>query len=1357
MKKTKTSTSKSSEFAGREEKAVEQLKAFVVEHGGKPSMVAGFRSKATKSRNKFDVTFYNSEGRRFRSMIQVARHLNLVAESPTAKRKRKPSSREQEAEKKRIRRELERLRKMHQRATKSLDDLASSNNETVYPMKDRLLMEDKVIGDDRTKSAGARLPDMTGFPGISDDCTPDVLMAWDFLCTFEKTLSLAPIALDDFASALVYVPPQGQMGDDVQAPPVYLAEAHLALLKLLFNDRSSDDWWWAILETDETEGIKMAQALESQGGDVERPVIKFNFSAAMAEEEDPLITASWLNPLEKASGPGIDKVGLKNAIRTALAVCSNKWIAAYLRKALDLCKVSGKAVGQKAVIWLVKNVKEARPELGEQRVNPRTAEQAKAKVVSEVTKQMDGLDGAVPVVKDEDAVSDLEYEEEDSDDESDEELEGSAMNGDGMKEDSERPVSKLPPKPVPSLTDLLLPPQKPYYNSEFVNPFSWSHLVGATSARILHRKKRVLNEVDDSIRESNELAHLTAQEQRERESRVASRILTECVDGREGAVDDAVNLLASGGNYLSLSAEQRLCLLRVLIEAAYDTHVVHQVVSNNYKQRTSAMKALDVEQRRAKREAKQKVTEDEAAARQRLAAQAREKFLDEKREEIRQLNAKSKEFTDDVIDSLTDEDIIDFDDDIKADFEALPTAESFAKATVVAMVARIQEEEAFDTDAVRILSMDELVEKEKGELEELQGQFDGFGGEAALIDGSLDRETIRSLERLRRDIDRARSQSETLPEQRSKVLDQLTEAINDGTIKVLRAAYNAAKKAKLVGDDNETGGIWAVNAVRSVALELEKAKQNKRVLDAQRDLVAKRNKCFIRAYPVGRDRFGNCFWSFKKAPVADDSVRIWAETECVLKDSGASGSEPPAGYINLMRDKESMELDANDMEEDFFPREGSGEELESFRSFSRMEHHFAGMLPSLVKHHWGCHSTEKKLRALIRSLDSKGTKEGELKSHLKESLEDFVGADSKPAAADNSNGDYEEGGPKIRFDGDEAVFIEAKDAVSDDDDIDKGAFETMYTGIGASVRVRQVVDDSKNTPLARYENGLVDAWKLRVDKIKIENDPDAMDVDEDQEDRVEATRDIEVPLWRFLSERGQTLWLTGTELMAGISRLQKWKQGQGYFENDAVFFSYRNNAGRHCGKAADAPFSSSPYHFAKLMIRKEGELYPKLRVKNYDNSWGGQSGQRALWMNSMKDYAYDFQTVQQGLLTLENALFELTDEFKEYSNVDTKEVDAEALLRDPTAVFDLELESMEKDLPGLWNSPTSRAVFIHIVGKATSTGVLALALDLLYRNTTKYLQNHKLLNIKSESELSAMVPRNTRRRNAWQTMSADWF
>jgi DDT domain len=401
-KKLNPSPNKNSELAAREDRAMEQLVAFVEERKASPKIIDGFRSRVTRKGTRYDVNFFNEAGRRFRSMMEVGRFLNIVKnEAVGAKakvqRRKGGSSRDQEAEKKRIRKELEKLRKAHQRATKALDDYSTANNESRYPMDDRILIEEQAAaaatnGDNKggssalvkvtpTTCAAARIPDMTGFPGIPLHCTPEVLMTWDFLCTFDRALSLAPIALDDFASALVYVPPDGQMGDDVLVPPVYLAEAHLGLLKLLFQDKSSDEWWWSVLETEETEGIKV-DGLEETGGkdDVDRPVIKINIAAALAEVEDPLITSSWLRSLEKVTDGAVKKEAINSAIRAALKLVTNKWIAAYLRKSLDVCKVSGAALTQQAVRWLVRRVRDARPDLGE-RATRRLAKRWKASLV----------------------------------------------------------------------------------------------------------------------------------------------------------------------------------------------------------------------------------------------------------------------------------------------------------------------------------------------------------------------------------------------------------------------------------------------------------------------------------------------------------------------------------------------------------------------------------------------------------------------------------------------------------------------------------------------------------------------------------------------------------------------------------------------------------------------------------------------------------------------------------------------------------------------------------------------------------------------------------------------------------------
>lgn len=139
----------------------------------------------------------------------------------------------------------------------------------------------------------------------------------------------------------------------------------------------------------------------------------------------------------------------------------------------------------------------------------------------------------------------------------------------------------------------------------------------------------------------------------------------------------------------------------------------------------------------------------------------------------------------------------------------------------------------------------------------------------------------------------------------------------------------------------------------------------------------------------------------------------------------------------------------------------------------------------------------------------------------------------------------------------------------------------------------------------------------------------------------------------------------------------------------------------------------------------------------------------------MRDFAYDFETVRRGLLTLENALFELTGEFAEYELENLEDPDAKELLDDPVTRVEIELETIEKSVRGLWNSPASRAVFIHIVSECKTTGFLALALDLLCRNTAQFLQKHKTLKVRKEIDYQSTSTRTTRRRNAWQQANSD--
>lgn len=219
-----------------------------------------------------------------------------------------------------------------------------------------------------------------------------------------------------------------------------------------------------------------------------------------------------------------------------------------------------------------------------------------------------------------------------------------------------------------------------------------------------------------------------------------------------------------------------------------------------------------------------------------------------------------------------------------------------------------------------------------------------------------------------------------------------------------------------------------------------------------------------------------------------------------------------------------------------------------------------------------------------------------------------------------------------------------------------------------------------------------------------------------------------------------------------------------YFEHDAAFLAFRNNLGRHCGKSADASHAMTPIRFGQYMVKCEAELYQKLKTLAYDNNWGGKNGSRNAWITSMREYSFDFQTAQNGLLTLENAFFELIGgEFKEETSNNSS---GKELLNNPDTREDIELEVIETSVSCLWSSQASRNVFLEIVSNIKSIGFLTLALELMCRNTRSYLAANRVKGapvapppmIPSGHEQYAPLPmRTTRRMNAWQqSQEVDW-
>ena len=1227
---------KESELATREVRGMENLATFIDDKvGGDRRMVENYRCRVTMkpSDGRFDVNFFSEHGKRFRSMLEVGRFLNLVNDSQPSttkrssaaktgignlKRKRKQSNgsttnnraKKIDAEKKNLRKELDRLRKQYARATKSLDNYLEDDKDSQYPIEDSVLQEEEEeaasqtednMKDDsaihgtsvamresviviHTNCPAARIPDIVSFQGLPKYCMPEALQCWDFLCTFSRAISVQPLPFDDFLECLNYVPPLKSDDSDVfNAPPVYLGEIHLGLLKLVLGDPSSDDWWWSILETEQSENAvlarkKPAEDVTEKEGDSDLPLIKINFAALLADPEDPLITNSWLRALDPIRRmKSSDAAAMKKIIHEGTKLVANKWVLAFFRKAIRLGKTSGPSFMKQAVLWLLERVAEAKPELAE---NTKASEilKQRVKVIEEVEQQMQKLSSATLAVNEDDLASDAEEDEDDEDSDSDDEVKIDNNleheNNNHGKSDcyDDQPASYIPEKPPPTLVDFLLPPGKPVPPSDLLIPSSWPYVTGAAVCRIVHRYKRLRNEADDYIRRSHELPQLTVKERREREAMSSERVFSEFItrDGENGSIEHALEILCAGGKYLELTPFERLAILRVLIEAAYDTHRVYEVVSSNHKQRTNAVKALDVEQRRAKREAKEKAATNDSVARKDLALEAKHNFLEEKRQEIRKLNENNQELSAEDIDALTEQDILDFDDDIQADFDALPSPESFKKVEVVARVAKIQEASAFETELLTVLTMEEILDREKKALATMEEYLIELGGEDALMDPSLERSLVRKIEKIRRDIKKTKESAEYLPEKRTDAVDQLKEAMLDSTIKSLRGAIRVAKLAKLFGPDFETNGIWSLDVVRDAHIELENSKQLKRVADAQKDLISKLNKCFIRTEPLGYDRFRNRFWRFESS----DQSHVWTEVNLVMKESKFLLLSNKPEFLEVVLNASDIFIGPSDTEQDF-PPDDMIESNKEFQNFSRQEYHQSGFKASLAKRNWGCHLNESSIRLLMKGLDGRGIREDKLKKGLKEALDEKStnvdgGVDTKDQAEDGENrkDDNKESKMKEKSDeisSDEVAFEEVrKSYTSSSSDLSsiKIVNDLTSSAIGEEVRVRTFVESNKDGKIVRYEVASIIAWKKRKDQVPVESD---------ETDFEPQLKTVYTPVWQARTKNGTESWLIGTDLIESICRYIKWKRKDAdYFEHDSSFLAYRNNLGRHCGKAVDA-------------------------------------------------------------------------------------------------------------------------------------------------------------------------------------------
>ena len=1286
-------------------------------------------------------------------MADVARFLNLekIPSKTQGGGIKSLSHPKKVTDKRKLKRELDKLMKLKAKAAKALDDHSSDNLLDHFPAGDGFMWDD---GSRLSKAhkEGMIMPrsDVESFPGIPTHCIPDLLMVWDFLCTFGRTLSLEPMELDDFASALSFKPMTELSGsqcvdDQKQLPsqsniPVYLSECHIALLRLLVKDPTSDSWWWSVLETPEMveqEDEYMSTIYKKRRATP--AVVKIDMEALLSFEEDASLTRKWLQALEDVRTRKPDISGpIKSAVRSAIALTTNQHVKVYLKKAMRSWKTKSAGLVKRAVVWLVDRLREARPDLwGRSVSNDEIAEQKKL-VASEAALEMDAIIEDADVA----GVNDMNLDG-DSDEESDFDEDEGSDNEDEYADQADTPISPskqacsvtlnqndetttvisfVPMKPVPSVVDLLLPPGKPLLQTDLVHALTWPPVIGATTCRVFHWYKRRRNEVDDSIREFRQLQPMSVAERRRRETVASLRILSECgdpLDGNTNHTESAINHLCDGNDYLDLNVTQRLCILRILIEAAYDTHHVQSSIEDNFKARINAVKALDAEERRAKKAAKEELAAIEAAARERLANEAREAFIDKKRQEIIEDIKDTQEYSVEFIESLNDDDIIDLDDDTKAEYEALPSADSFSKSEANAVVKMIQEETAFGAEQLTVLTLREIEKRDEDYLKSLQAELESFGRPDS-------REISAKIDRVRQKIIKSTDQMQN---DRSSAIESLKDAIEDGTVRTLRNAIKEAKLARLSGDDEENGGVWALDLIRDASLELKNAEGRKRVTEAQKDLVAKRNKCFIRTEPLGRDRYQSSFIHFDY----DKRSRIWSERDYILRNDDFG----PSNDTVLFRSTQSTSIGVPDKYDDFVnPDDGDQQCRQSFLSFTRQEYHHTGELASLARHHWSCYTTDRSLRILVKNLDGKCATENALKEVLKETLENLAlaAADASSDANHSNAVSREDTGPDVAAPsakadflstGDEHWFFQEKQCASQ---VDAEILHDIPSAIGRRVRLRRIPDPDRAPDDAEYSMATVTGWKMeKAHHCNVSNGVTSVETTSEPQSSV--------PIWRLSLDFGGELHLLAREVVEGIARAIKWlTEYPGYVEHDAPFASYRNNLGRFCGRAVEAPSSLSPQALARQLIKKEQDMYMPLKCRSYDNNWGGKAGARQAWVSSLKECGHTFDAVRDGLLTLENAFFELTgsvdtvEEKKEdepASQTDGGTLSGKDLLYDDVSRFDIELESLGHDVKGLWNNSDAREIFKEIIRVSKTVSILALGLDLICRNAQAYIERTK--------------------------------
>ena len=365
-------------------------------------------------------------------------------------------------------------------------------------------------------------------------------------------------------------------------------------------------------------------------------------------------------------------------------------------------------------------------------------------------------------------------------------------------------------------------------------------------------------------------------------------------------------------------------------------------------------------------------------------------------------------------------------------------------------------------------------------------------------DEIVDRSTSIRLNKLHRELQRLQNLQKSLPDIRENAIQILKESLDEysgsaSAIKAYRHAIKIAKQAKLMGtydSDEDFDGIWVLDTFRDVVIENRAAEKRKRIMDLQKDLVAKRDKCFVRTDCLGKDKDRNTYWSLSNITSANyDTLRcaVWIE-----KEDNVSGKNDDGINFKIKT------IGSCDFEADFSPPENESNKKrnkQDFVSFSRKEYHHSGTVKALPKMRWGCFTNEQSLRRVIRRLDDRGLRE----SHLKESLKEITEKAANTQAGDSENRVIHSNGDHEHF----KLVIES----SNPEDVGFSLISSFTSAIGKRVRIKQFENES-------YEMGTVTGWFIDHGADNIPKE----DMDEESliSEKVQETNTLEKrePFWR---------------------------------------------------------------------------------------------------------------------------------------------------------------------------------------------------------------------------------------------------